>query len=107
MTKEAYLSRKEQLKCEEECAEKELEELTEVRRESSLLNYEINDIQSIGEDFLKDRKLTRDIADAFIDSITLYNDNRVDIKFKFDDVLQKYPELVAELKASWDDTTEK
>ena len=107
LTKEAYLSRKEQLKCEEECAEKKLEELTEVRRESSLLNYEINDIQSIGEDFLKDRKLTRDITNAFIDSVTLYNDNRVDIKFKFDDVLQKYPELVAELKASWDDTTEK
>ena len=103
LTKETYLARKEQLKKEQDDTEKKIEEISANRKSTSDLSYEIHDVQSVGEEYLKDKKLTREIADAFIESVILYNDNRVEIRFKFDDILQRYPEIIAELKADWEE----
>lgn len=103
LTKEVYLARKEQIKQDEINTSKQLADLAEMRQQTATLSYEINDLQMVGDEFLKDKKLTREIVDVFIDSVVMYNDNRAEITFKFDDELQKYPELVQELVSSWNE----
>jgi DNA invertase Pin-like site-specific DNA recombinase/predicted transcriptional regulator len=92
ITKEAYLSRKEELTGKIEERNRAIERIRAVVESDNALNSEIACFNRKAEKVAGQSRLTKEIADAFIDMVYVYDPKTVEVQFKFDDLLHKAEE---------------
>lgn len=89
LTKEAYLRSKSDLTRKIEAAEQRQIELQEKHCEQKELQEDAEHLGGLAKSYLGESELTYEIAQAFIENVYVYNLNRIEIAFRFEDEIQK------------------
>lgn len=87
--KEAYISLKEDIDRQLNNFQEKLYSLTSSKEDSDELVFEINRLQTKTDSFVSGKPLTREMAVALIEGIVLFDREHMDIKFKFEDMLER------------------
>lgn len=92
ISRETYLSEKTALTAKIEEIQKEMECLLAPAEKAMALFNEINRIHSDAERIMAHDKLTKEMADAFIETVYVYDAENVEVCFKFDGLLAEVEE---------------
>ena len=98
ITKSAYMERKQEYTSRiEELEAKKAALLTFNSKESELVE-KVEMLANKAEQMSVCRDLTREVANEFIESVVIYDPKHIEIKFTFDDLLQKAVDRVTEIQ---------
>ena len=97
ITKEAYLQSKEELTRQIEDNERRLVMLNELVSSEDNLFAQVRDMAAKAEYVFGIKKLTQNVANAFIQSVVIHEPEQMEITFSFDDLLQQTIEKAQEL----------
>ena len=90
MTKEKYMEEKEKLNSNREKALKEIEVFEKENDEINNFLFESERLSNRVASNKEKRKLTREIADAYIESVTIHDEDHIEIVFKFEDIIDEF-----------------
>lgn len=94
ITKSAYIEQKQEYTSRIEEQEAKKAALLTLNSKASELMETVEVLANKAEQMTICRNLTRDIADEFIESVVIYDPKHIEIKFTFDDLLQKAADRV-------------
>lgn len=97
-SKEAYLKNKEDLTRKIASAEKRQSEIQEKHNEQKELLEDAEHLAGLAKSFFGESELTYEIAQAFVENVYVYNLNRIEIVFRFEDEIRKIMQNVEEMK---------
>lgn len=100
ITKDVYLQRKEELMLKIEAHERKLEMLNELVSGEDNLSAPVRDMVAKADYVFGAKKLTQNIAGAFIRSVVIHGPEQMEITFTFDELLRKAIEKAQELSVS-------
>lgn len=89
MQREKYLNTKEHLNAEKDELQARLDEMVGTREKEDNFLFEAERIINRCGDLEKRTILTRSIADTYLESVTVHDKDRIDIEFKFEDVIKE------------------
>lgn len=89
ITKETFQKKKEQIGAEISIKQEKINEVNAILEEAEEIRAGIEDITKEGERIVPERGLTREMAEAFIDRIYVYDKERIEVVFKSEDILTK------------------
>ncbi|MEE3393507.1 MAG: recombinase family protein [Lachnospiraceae bacterium] len=69
-----------------------LNELSSFRDSFSFRNHRVEELEKLIETYKNKRKLSKEIADAFVERIEVHKDKSLDISLKYDDLFQEIKE---------------
>ena len=64
------------------------------------LRKELDLISNTAMEFINNGKITNEIADIFIDKITIFDEEHIEVVFTFEDYIQRAMEVIERNKAS-------
>lgn len=97
ISKEVYLSDKQQITEKIELLEREQKGLLRSEEEEDALFTGVKRIAEDAEEIEKHRELTMKIADTYIDRVVIYDPKHIEIVFTFEDLLQQAAERVSSI----------
>ena len=80
--------------------EKLLTEVESVVGEEEIVLKQVSDIASKATSVLRLKKLTKQVADMFVESIVIWGPGKMEIIFSFEDILQEAIEKTQNLKTA-------
>ena len=92
--KDAYLKAKEELTKKIESYQNTYEQILEVTFKDGELMKEVESIKQEEEHLKLFGKLTRNIAEVFIEEVVIYDSKKIEIKFLFDDLIAEMKEWI-------------
>jgi DNA invertase Pin-like site-specific DNA recombinase len=95
ISKEQYVDRKSELTEKIETLKQNLEHVRAVVNDNLAVSDGIAKLNDKAEEALICDKLTREIAEAFIETVYIYDSKTIEVQFKFDDLLQRAMEKYA------------
>lgn len=98
LTKEAYLKNKENLSRKIESAELRQSEILEKHGEQKELLEDAEHLNGLAKTYFGESELTYEIAQAFIENVYVYNLNRIEIVFRFEDEIRRIMQNAEEMK---------
>ncbi len=97
ISRDDYMAKKDELTFRIESQQSALDRLRCLIDSDSELLDGVADINGKSAVYMGDDTLTKEMADAFIETVYVYDDNRIEVEFRFDDLLKKLTEkLVTE-----------
>lgn len=94
ITKSAYIKQKQEYTCRIEELEAKKAAISALNAKSSELMETVEMLADKAEQMTDCKDLTREIANEFIESVVIYDPKHIEIKFTFDDLLQKAADRV-------------
>lgn len=98
LSKEAYLKSKEDLTRKIASAEKRQSEIQKKHSEQKELLEDAEHLAGLAKSYLGESELTYEIAQAFVENVYVYNLNRIEIVFRFEDEIERIVQSAEELK---------
>ena len=98
ITKSAYIEQKQEYTNRIEELEAKRAALLAINSEESELLESVEMLADKSEHISDSRELTREIANEFIESVIIYDPKHIEVKFTFDDLLQKAAGRVTEIQ---------
>lgn len=89
LAKDAYMKVKEELTKKIENAEQQLFQTMEKHNEQKELSETAEHLGGLAKGFFDETELTYEIAQAFIQNVYVYNKDRIEIEFRFEDEIKK------------------
>lgn len=96
--REIYLSGKKTISEKIQKLQGQYEQLQAITTEEDVLMKEIGKVEENIEEAQSLKKMTRQIAEAFVDEIIIYDSERMEIKFIFDDLMKEIAERISKKK---------
>ena len=94
--KEKYLNEKEQLNANREKAQKEIEIFEKESDDINNFLFESERLSNRVTSNKEKKKLTKEIADAYIESVTIIDEDHLEIVFKFEDIIDVFLKRAAD-----------
>ena len=98
ISKDAYFRKKAELSEEIDRIQKEKDTVAAATAEKTVLLAGVEEIADQSAEILENRKLTKEIADTYIERVVIYDPKHIEIVFTFDDLLREAEESVNELR---------
>lgn len=89
ITKDKYLLMKQQLTDKVNRNETEMERLTHLSVEESAYKNKVASAIELLDGEMQHEKITQELVDATIDTVYVYDKKRIEVVFKFDDILMR------------------
>ena len=89
VTKDKYLLMKQQLTDKVNRNETEMERLTQLSVEESAYKNKVASAIELLDGEMQHEKITQELVDATIDTVYVYDKKRIEVVFKFDDILMR------------------
>ena len=89
MDREHYLKRKSQIQDKLDSLERRKEAIKDRTAGTDALSQEANQYMKLAKELYAASELTEGIVDAFIERVTIYDEEHIDIKFKFGDLIKR------------------
>ena len=89
ITKDKYLLMKQQLTDKVNRNETEMERLTHLSVEESTYKNKVASAIELLDGEMQHEKITQELVDATIDTVYVYDKKRIEVVFKFDDILMR------------------
>jgi len=89
MDRERYLKRKGQIQDKLDSLERQRKAIKERTAGADALQQEANQYMKLAKELYSSSELTEAIVDAFIERVTIYDAEHIDIKFKFGDLIKR------------------
>lgn len=89
-SKGQYVARKSQIYEEKNKQQERLDRIEEEKRAESDFLFETGRMSDRLSNVKSDRRITREIADAYIEEVVINDKDDIEIKFKFEDVIMEY-----------------
>ena len=89
LSKDAYLKVKEELTKKIDNAEQQLSQAMEKHSEQRDLSETAEHLGGLAKSFFSETELTYEIAQAFLQNVYVYNKDRIEIEFRFEDEIKK------------------
>lgn len=102
LTKEAYLKNKEGLTHKIESAERRQSEILEKHGKQKELLEDAEHLNGLAKTYFGESELTYEIAQAFVENVYVYNLNRIEIVFRFEDEIKRILSESGGQELSWD-----
>lgn len=96
--REIYLAGKEEINEKIQKLQGQCEELQTITTDEDVLMKEIGEVENTAKETQSLKKMTRQIAEAFVDEIIIYDSERVEIKFIFDDLMKEIADRIKKKK---------
>lgn len=87
--KEEYLNIKQQITSKMNNIQSEIEMLTHLSEEEEAYKNKVTTAVELLDGEMQHEKITQELADTTIDTVYVYNKKRIEVVFKFDDILMK------------------
>ena len=94
ISREQYISKKNQVVKLLEDLEKEVNSIEKERDKIETELFDLKDLEEKVDEFIMDTKPTQEMFSTFIEAVYVYNENKIEIKFKFEDRIRKILEKV-------------
>ena len=98
LSKESYVSEKAEITEKMELVQEKITAVKEAVETEDALVTGVKRIANDSEDVIEKRLFTPEIANAYIEQVTIYDPKHMEIKFTFEDLLQKAAERVEVLQ---------
>ena len=92
--KDAYLKAKQELTRKIETFQETYEQIQEVTAKEGEMMKEIQSVKQEEERLELFGKLTRNMAEVFIDEVVIYDSQKIEIRFLFDDLIAEMKEQI-------------
>ena len=89
ISRETYLTKKEELTDKIDSLQTALDRLRSLVEEDTAMTDAVSTINEKAEQSMVHDTLTKEMADAFIETVYVYDEKKIEIEFKFDDLLQE------------------
>lgn len=98
LAKDAYFQQRDVVKMQIDALSEKERQWTEVNEATISLEQESDNYIRLARNLLSESEITKDLVDAFIERITIYDEEHVEIKFKFADLIRSMTREVEEQK---------
>lgn len=98
ITKEKYMLMKQQITEKADYFQKEIELLLHLSAEEDAYKSKVTSLFELLDNQMKHEKITQELADATIDTVYVYDKKKIEVTFKFEDVLMKEIEKYGRVK---------
>lgn len=88
--KDGYIAEKGKLNEEKNKQQERLDSIEAEKQEENDFLFETERMSTRLSHLKSDKRITREIADAYIDSVVINGKDDIEIKFKFEDVISNY-----------------
>ena len=88
ITREFYSNKKNEITEKIAALQAEIDRAEELKNPANTLEGQIDELSALASEYEKEPKLTREIVDAFIEEVFLFNGSDIEIRFKFEDVIK-------------------
>lgn len=96
--REVYLTNKKKLSEKYEKLQSEYEQIKEITTEEDILLKDIKKVEENAEEAKVFKKMTRHIAEVFVEEVAIYDSEKMEIRFVFDDLLAEMAERINKKK---------